>query len=120
MKERKKEFPKAWLSEQQKEILKIVCSTETKEKKRDITNARKLSWDIARKFDNRIEMGKKGKEILSKKHTASMSRSLKRLRERDLITDFGTKTHYGATEQGFNWCELNVDGFKEKRERKSI
>lgn len=113
MKERKKEFPKAWLSKQQKEILKIVCNASP-----EIPDTKTLSWGIARKFDNRIEIGKKEKEILSKKHTASMSRSLKRLRERDLITDFGTKTHYGATEQGFNWCELNVDGFKEKIEKK--
>ena len=72
---------------------------------------------IARKFDeqgSRITLNDYKEEVLSNVHKASMSRSLKGLRERDLLTDFGTKTHYGATETGLNWCELNE--LKEKRD----
>ena len=114
MTDRKEKYPKSYLSKQQKEILKTVCSD-----KPELTNAKTLSWDIARFFNtkqgNRITKNKNKEEILSKTHNASMSRSLKALRERDLLTDFGTKTHYGATEAGLNWCELNE--IKEKRER---
>lgn len=49
-----------------------------------------------------------------------MSRSLKTLRERDLIDNFGTKTHYFASEKGLDWCKLNVDGFKEKEEAREL
>ena len=121
MEERKERFPKSYLSKQQKEIVKIVCENYLLPSR--ITNKTILSWDIARKFDNkqdgkRIAKNKNEENILSKSHRASMSRSLKTLKERDFIDDFGTKTHYGATEKGFNWCELNVDGFKERKDEK--
>ena len=57
-----------------------------------ISQAKTLSWDIALKFDkqgSRITKNKNEEEILSKSHNASMSRSLKALRERDLIDNFG-------------------------------
>lgn len=115
MKERKKKFPTSWLSKQQKEILKVVCNK--------TTDTKTLSWEIARKFNNdqeiRIKISKKTeKEILTDTHRASMNRSLKRLRERGLLTDFGTKDYYGTTEKGLNWCKLNIDDFKETREKK--
>lgn len=116
MNDRKEKYSKSYLSKQQKEILKIVCN-----KKPEPTQAKTLSWDIARIFNtkqgNRITKNKNEEEVLSKTHSASMSRSLKALRERNLIDNFGTKTHYFASEEGIKWCELNVDSFKEKRER---
>ena len=48
-----------------------------------------------------------------------MSRSLKKLRERDLVESeslFG-KGKIALSEEGKSWCEINVDGFKDKRER---
>lgn len=115
MEERKKKFPKSYMSKQQKEIVKIVCENYLLPAR--ITNKTILSWDIARKFDDgkRIVKNKNEENILSKSHRASMSRSLKTLKERDFLEDFGTKTHFGATEKGFNWCELNVNGFKERK-----
>jgi hypothetical protein len=120
MKERKEEFPNAWLSYQQKKILELVCNETPLPKE-----AKELSWDIARKFDNeqdnRIELGTSENEILSKTHKASMSRSLKRLRERKLIEGkdgiFGKKL-VGLTKEGLDWCKkLNyiVDDSKQKQ-----
>ncbi len=124
MKERKEKFPTSWLSRQQKEILKTVCDKWTDNP--EPIQTKTLNWDIARKFDNeqdnRIEMGKKGKEILSQNHRISMNKSLKRLRERELILEkdlFG-KGLVGISEEGKSWCEINIDGFKEKREKKEL
>jgi len=68
---------------------------------------------------NRIALNDNKEEKLSNLHNASMSRSLKKLRERDLVESeslFG-KGVIALSEEGKSWCELNIDGFKEERER---
>jgi len=122
MNDRKEKYSKSYLSKQQKEILKTVCDKWTNNPT-EPTDSKTVSWDIARMFNteqgNRITKNKNEEEILSKAHNASMSRSLKKLRERDLVESenlFG-KGKIALSEEGKSWCEINIDGFKEKRER---
>ena len=122
MNDRKEKYSKSYLSKQQKEILKTVCNKWTNNPT-EPTDSKTVSWDIARIFNtkqgNRITKNKNEEELLSKVHNASMSRSLKKLRERDLVESeslFG-KGVIALSEEGKTWCEINIDGFKEKRER---
>lgn len=125
MNDRKEKYPKSYLSKQQKEILKNVCDKWTNNPA-EPTDSKTVSWDIARIFNteqgNRITENKNKEEILSKTHNASMSRSLKKLRERELVESeslFG-KGKVALSEEGKTWCEINIDGFKEARERISV
>lgn len=63
---------------------------------------RGLSWAIAKKFDKNGDRINLKKEILTPKHRASVSRSLKRLVERDLIKDiyiYGSIHYYLISEE---------------------
>ena len=125
MNDRKEKYPKSYLSKQQKEILKTVCDKWT-DNPTEPPKTKTVSWDIARIFNteqgNRITLNDNKEEKLSKTHNSSMSRSLKKLRERDLVYDeslFG-KGLIALSEEGKKWCEINIDGFKEVREKKRL
>ena len=119
MTDRIEKYPKSYLSKQQKAILKNVCD-------RWIINpdptlkSKTVSWDIARLFNqngNRIKKNVNKEEVLSASQNVSMNRSLKTLRERDLIEPVSLigKGFIGLSKEGKNWCEIHVNGFKEKR-----
>ena len=113
----KKKFPLSGLSKQQKEILKYLLN------EREIRSKFHISWYIAEIFDKNgdriLNQNMKNNilknNILTTKHRVSMSRSLKRLRERGLIEGYSgyildSKTKYvknicsyGLTEKGLKY-----------------
>lgn len=114
------------LSEQQKAILTNVCDRWINTKGIEKTNTKELNWEIARKFNkNGSRIDPKKPYLLTNKHYVSMGRSLKNLRERELIyeKDYTGIGEIALSEEGRSWCEVNIDGFKEiwekeRRERR--
>ena len=101
--ERKKKFPIAWLSKQQKEILELLCSDE-----HNVGLRKELSRKIAEKFEKKPEISERGEhEVLSSTHRASMSRSIKRLEKRELIEiTHKNPTWVGLTDKGLEYCKI--------------
>lgn len=106
----KNKFPLSGLSKQQKEILKIIY--EDKDKREAY---RYLSRKIARKFNKENKeriSNSRGFSSLTNKHSASISRSIKRLIERGLIKKWerdGFLICFELTEKGLEWCKKKIE-----------
>lgn len=83
----KNKFPLSGLSKQQKEILKLLYNDKNNVG-RKIGLSRKIAEKFEKKSDYSYAYGWGKHEILSNIHRASMSRSIKRLKERGLIESY--------------------------------